>query len=208
MKHLLEKTSSYAEFNKALREYRNTPRVEGLSPSQWLFGRRQRTDTPALPQAYRRLSDEEVEYHEKRRREEVEDAAKKHSPRSLPPLSVGQLVLIQHPITNRWNSRGTIVEIRSRGRSYYVDIDGKQYLRNRRFLRPCLNQDLPHYEEEEQVVESILNNSTPEAEVETDAEAEVEREAEPEAPPVRKSKRQPKKNVRYIETCKVKIYNV
>merc|ERR1712020_191772 len=181
MKHLLEKTSSYAEFNKALREYRNTPRADTVSPSQWLFGRRQRTDTPALPQAYKRLSDEEVEYHENRRREEVEDAAKKRSHRSLPPLSIGQLVLIQHPITNRWTSRGTITEKRSRGRSYYVDIDGKQFLRNRRFLRPCLNQDLPHYEEEETPVESILANSTPEAEVEAEVQPEVEREAEPES---------------------------
>ena len=70
--------------------------------------------------------------------------------------------------------------------------------------QPCLNQDLPHHEEEEQRVEPILANSTPEAEV----QPEVEREAEPESPPIRKSKRQPKKNVRYIETCKVKIYSV
>ena len=202
MKHLLEKTSTYAEFNRALREYRNTPRFDNLSPAQWLFGRRQRTDTPALPQAYRRLSDEEIEFHENRRREEVRDAAKKHSRRSLPPLEVGQLVLIQHPITNRWISRGTIVEIRDRGRSYYIDIDGKRYLRNRRFLRPCLNQDLPHYEEEEPVVKPILVQSTKEAEeaeVEEEVQPDVEREAEPEAPPIRKSNRKPKKNTRFAD---------
>ena len=157
---------------------------------------------PALPQAYRRLSDEEIEFHENRRREEVRDAAKKHSRRSLPPLEVGQLVLIQHPITNRWSSRGTIVEIRDRGRSYYIDIDGKRYLRNRRFLRPCLNQDLPHYEEEEPVVKPILVQSTreaEEAEFEEEVQPDVEREAEPEAPPIRKSNQKPKKNPRFAD---------
>jgi hypothetical protein len=49
MKKLLRKTESLLEFQKALMEYRNTPRFDGLSPAQWYLGRRQRTDAAALP---------------------------------------------------------------------------------------------------------------------------------------------------------------
>ena len=42
IKHLLEKTSrNWNKFRRALREYRNTPQFDGLSPAQWLFGHRQ-----------------------------------------------------------------------------------------------------------------------------------------------------------------------
>ena len=180
MKHLLEKTSNFMKFRKALREYRNTQRHDGLSSAQWLFGRRQRTDVPALPQAYKRLSNDEVEFYENRRREEVESKVK-NSPRSLPQLSVGQIVLVQNPLTNRWRSRGTITKMRDQGRSYYVNIDGKEKLRNRRFLRPCLNQDLPHLDEK-----PISN------EIVQDEEPDI-----PEAQPLRKSDRTRKKTVRF-----------
>jgi hypothetical protein len=52
MKKLLGKTESPLEFRRALREWRNTPWFEGLSPAQWYLGRRQRTDAAALPEAY------------------------------------------------------------------------------------------------------------------------------------------------------------
>ena len=67
MKRLLEKTSSWREFREALREYRNSQRYDGLSPAQWLFGRRQRTHAPAMPQAYNRLSNEEINQYDSRR---------------------------------------------------------------------------------------------------------------------------------------------
>ena len=52
MKHLLGKTKSYEKFRFTLREWRNTPRYDGLSPAQWLYGRRQRTEAVAIPQVY------------------------------------------------------------------------------------------------------------------------------------------------------------
>ena len=134
MKRLLEKTSSWREFREALREYRNSQRYDGLSPAQWLFGRRQRTHAPAMPQAYNRLSNEEINQYDSRRREEVEK--KQIDRRSLQPLSVGQAVHIQNNKTLRWDSEGTIVGIRKKSRSYYVNIDGRRKLRNRIFLRP------------------------------------------------------------------------
>ena len=178
MKKLLAKTSNFKEFRKGLREFRNTPRYDNLSPSQWVFGRRQRTEVPALPKAYNRLSNEEIKSYEAHRGKEVDSEAKR-SPRSLPPLSIGQLVLIQDPKTNRWRSRGKITKIRDQGRSYYVDTNGREKLRNRRFLRPCLNQDLPH-----------LEASTESEDTELGAEA-------PEAKPLRKSNRRREKTVRF-----------
>ena len=188
MKHLLAKTKTWKEFRRALREYRNTPRYDRLSPAQWLFGRRQRTDAPALPQAYRRLSNEELESFEDRRREEMKVSTGK----GLPPLEVGQLVIIQNPITRRWDSRGTITSKRERSRSYYVDIDGRQFLRNRRFLRPCLNQDLSHLTLAQPEVKPILAKSI--QDVTTGHEDEVASEQ------VRRSSRRPKKTVRFGQT--------
>ena len=138
MKHLLEKTSSWEEFRIALREYRNTPRHDGLSPSQWLFGRRQRTEIPALPTAYDRISDDVLAEHEARRREKV--ASYPESKFDLPQLEVGMVVIMQEPVSKRWKWKGTIVEKRSQ-RSYLIESNGRRYLRNRRFLRPSVNQE-------------------------------------------------------------------
>ena len=139
MKRLLEKTHSWKEFREALREYRNSQRYDGLSPAQWLLGRRQRTHAPAMPQAYERLSNDEITQYETRRREEVERKTTEH--RSLSLLSIGQEVYVQDHKTSRWKFKGTIVGIRNRSRSYYVMVDGRRKLRNRRFLRPIEDLD-------------------------------------------------------------------
>ena len=186
MKRLLEKTHTEKEFRRALLEYRNTPRYDKLSPAQWILGRRQRTNIPALPQAYRRLSNEEIEKFETLRREEVEARSKKDR-RKLPPLQVGQLVIVQDPVSGRWDSRGTVKSVRRKRRSYLIDIDGQEYLRNRRFLRSCLIQELPHYTPKPPKVKPILYTSS-------------EEEAASRDVPLRRSTRQPKKIVRFTET--------
>ena len=64
MKHLLTKTGrNWQKFCLALREYKNTPRFDGLSPSQWLTGYRKRTDAPAAPSTYERITDEQLKSH-------------------------------------------------------------------------------------------------------------------------------------------------
>ena len=61
MKHLLEKTDSWENFQHALLEWQNTPRQQDkLSPAQWFLGRRQKTQVAALPEAYRRISDHDL----------------------------------------------------------------------------------------------------------------------------------------------------
>ena len=138
MKHLLEKTKSFQSFRKALLEYRSTPRYDGLSPAQWLFGRRQRTEAAALPSAYDRIKDSEIFNHESRRREEMrkQKSNDDQSSKRLPQLAVGDHVIVQNPISKRWDINAVIIEKRN-NRSYIIrNENGKCYLRNRKFLRP------------------------------------------------------------------------
>ena len=188
MKRLLEKTNSWSEFRKALREYRNSPRKDGLSPAQWLYGRRQRTDVPAVPQAYRRLTNDEIDSFDERRREGEVEVPRK---RTMPQLKVGQEVLVQNPKSNlptskRWESKGTIIKKRSR-RSYVINIDGREYLRNRRFLKPY--PDLSPREDDAVPELSTITNS-PESE---------KPKHDPPILPQRKSQRTKKKIVRFDE---------
>ena len=149
MKHLLAKKKSWRAFRKALIEWRNTPRCsDSLSPAQWALGRRQRSSCPALPGAYARLSDQDFS-EAMVRREEVMAKVKKDfdkDRRSLTKLPVGTLVVLQNrPIgakPGRWNRKGSIVERKS-DRTYIVEVGDRRFSRNRRFLRPCLNQDDP-----------------------------------------------------------------
>ena len=155
MKQLLAKKRSWKAFRKGLIEWRNTPRCsDDLSPAQWALGRRQRSDCPALPSAYARLSDQDFS-KAMARREEVMAKVKRDfdkDRRSLTKLPVGILVVIQdRPVgakPGRWNRRGTIVKLKSaRNRTYIVEVEGgRRFTRNRRFLRPCLTQDDPEVE--------------------------------------------------------------
>ena len=139
MKSLLAKTgSSFKEFRRALREWRNTPRFDGLSPAQWLTGYRQRTEAIAAPAAYQRISDTQLKFHESLRGQQYEKVMESQPSRNLEMLSPGQSVLVQDPKTNRWSLEATIVEKRSR-HSYLVNIDGHRHLRNRRFIRPMVS---------------------------------------------------------------------
>ena len=53
----------------------------------------------------------------------------------LPPLQVGNAVLIQHPISKCWSTPGVIVEV-GPNRDYLVKTPaGRVFRRNRRFLR-------------------------------------------------------------------------
>ena len=105
----------------ALREWRNTPRYDGLSPSQWLTGHHQLTDVVAAPEAYRRISDTELKEHEDRRghRLEKEKARVDQSSRILEPMKPGDSLLVQDPKTSRWSIEATVVTRRNK-RSYNI----------------------------------------------------------------------------------------
>ena len=66
------------------------------------------------------------------------------SSRQRAPMIPGQVIIAQHMLTKQWDQRATIIESRSNGRSYLVRMNnGRQYLRNRRFLPPSPVQKDP-----------------------------------------------------------------
>ena len=123
------------EFHDRLRHLRNQPRADGFSPAQMLFGRRQKTELPVLPQAYDPIDIQEAE----RRRQATRDRAKDHhdkTARSLPKLAIGSQVLIKNARTGYWDQYAIVVSSHQGGRSYLVRLsNGRLYYRNRVHLR-------------------------------------------------------------------------
>ena len=78
----------------------------------------------AADQERRRLRDKAKDHHDKRAY-------------TLSPASVGMPVWIQDPSSKRWNISGVIKTITRNGRTYLLELDnGRQYWRNRKFVRP------------------------------------------------------------------------
>ena len=145
MKSLLAKTKNFKEFRRALREWRNTPQFNGLSRAQWLTGHRQKTEVAAAPEAYQRVNDAKLKHHENLRgmRQAKEKERTDKPSKTLEQLSLGQTVLVQDHKTKQWSHEATIVEKRSR-RSYLVEMDGRQHLRNRQFIKPKVPDTTNH----------------------------------------------------------------
>ena len=102
----------------------------------WCFGFQRKT--------YRRISDNDLKEHEARRghRLEKEKARVDQSSRVLEPIKPGEAVLAQDPKTLRWSIEATVVSKRNR-RSYNIEIDGRNHVRNRRFLKPITSKFQP-----------------------------------------------------------------
>ena len=114
------------DFGKALLEYRNTPRIDGLNPSQWYMGRRQRTSVVVNPKAYERIPNKVLnEYLEKREATyaKVKDRCSKKEINDE-KFKPGTKVIVQNPKTKRWDHPAVIINQRSK-RSYLFD-DGTQ----------------------------------------------------------------------------------
>ena len=143
MKYLLKKMDSWTQFRTAMLEWRNTPRFDGLSPAQWLFGRRQRTSLPTVN--YDRLSNQVIKDHEgdkERNNEKVKDTFDRSTKESM-SFKDGSPIVVQDHKTKRWDLPGHIIKRRqsNRGRTYIVEVNGRQYVRNRRFIRPRVADD-------------------------------------------------------------------
>lgn len=132
----------WKQFQIALLEWRNCPKDDGLCPSQWLFGRRQRTFAPALSNVYSRVTDDKFEAA-LLSKTQIESRIKNHKDRIANPLvelPIGTAVRLQNPVTKRWDVIGSVVEMRPSKRSYFIDVDGVRMLRNRRFIKPINDQ--------------------------------------------------------------------
>lgn len=140
VKRLVQKTTQNGDldvdaFQRALLEWRNTPRSDGKSPAQILFGR------PLLSFLYAHRSSFAPEWQSAAHAVDESPASEQsvHQlsyARDLKPLRIGDHVDIQDPKTKRWSSRGVVVAVGAR-RDYNIKLpSGRILWRNRRFLRP------------------------------------------------------------------------
>ena len=131
-------------FLRAVMQYRNTPdRDTGFSPAQVIFGRNLRDFLPS-PQTRYRVQKDWVLLREDREKALAKRAVSNMErlsvgTRELPPLSVGDSVLVQNQMGNhpsKWDITGVVVEVKEFDQ-YVLKIDGsgRLTLRNRKFLR-------------------------------------------------------------------------
>merc|ERR1711954_71549 len=133
----------YPKLGQALLQYRNTPdRDIGHSPAELLFGRPLRD---FLPSKVDRLTGDLWKKVAKAREEALVPRAYTASTnwskttKNLPPLAVGDYVMIQNQTGNhprRWDRRGRVVRVLGYDQ-YQVMVSGSRRvtLRNRRYLR-------------------------------------------------------------------------
>ena len=134
VKHLLIKCAQSDEsFDAALYAWRTTPRADGFSPYQVLFGRSgRRAGLPSVPAPpFDRQACADV-----REQSAVDNAAREaeHS-RPARQLNVNEIVFFQHPRTGRWTEQAKIIS-RLSATTYCLSAGGANFIRNRRFLRP------------------------------------------------------------------------
>ena len=109
VKTLLEKyQNNWNDFDNALLEWRKMPKANKESPYELMFGRRGIGKLPTP----------------------------EHLPMREAKFAVGDRVFVQSQKTRRWDDVGTIVSIRPTLKSYEVELNGKIYVRNQRYLRP------------------------------------------------------------------------
>ena len=143
VKRLIQKVTTSGNldcdaFAHGLLEIRNTPRADGRSPAEILYGHPLRSAVPihhrAFASEWQRIADECD-----RRQDSLRDATRERYDRTakpLPGMRIGAHVTIQDRNTGLWDRRGTIVGV-GRSRDILVKLpSGRTLWRNRRFLRP------------------------------------------------------------------------
>ncbi len=120
---------------QALHEFHDCPRADGFSPNQLFFGRRSRGILPALPCHYH-LS-EQVRGEGRTARQEVMDSALQKTSSRPPPaeFAPGDIVLVQHPASKKWDRLATVLSKRGESYSIIFESGGRVQQRNQIHLR-------------------------------------------------------------------------
>ena len=123
------------EFLDGVIQLRNSPRADGLSPCQVVFGRSVRTLIPTLTEALG--TNQYVEQARGRRKKldaKHKSAYDRHS-KDLKPIKDGTSIWIQNQETKKWDSMAEIIH-RVRKRTYKIKLeDGRTTYRNRKWIR-------------------------------------------------------------------------
>jgi len=119
---------------RALYEWRNVPRLDGFSPAQLMFGRRQFTSVPAHSSAFSPI---DVNQAMEAKDKVFKSASGYHNFQTgfLPELPSGVKAIAQHPKTGLWSEECTIIRKRPDQLSYDVDFGGRSAIRSRKMLR-------------------------------------------------------------------------
>ena len=135
---------------RAILQYRNTPiQGIGLSPAQLLLHRQLRDCIPSHPILYKPHKEWLIAGYEREKMLSERNAKLvleyNKSAHHLPPLMVGDNVVIQNRKDNRWSRTGIIVE-KLDHRQYWIRMNGsgRLSLQNRRFLKKVSTLPAPH----------------------------------------------------------------
>ena len=127
MKRIVQKTTlngvlDVEAFCKGIIEFRNTPRQNGKSPAEFVFGREMRAVVPQFRTEYLSRWIALADAVDNREAEKFDAVAHYNSDaKKLSELRVGDRVLIQDDINHKWSKCGVIVEA-GRYRKYRVKL--------------------------------------------------------------------------------------
>ena len=144
LKYLLKKCDGKVnsdEFQSGLLELKNSPREDGLSPAQRLFGHPLRSRVPTHWRAFDRKWQMSAELADKRRLETAEKQKFYYdrSSREAKPLEDGTRVLVKNAQSGKWDNFATTLH-RHRRRYQLRFPSGRILWRNRKFLRSVPEQ--------------------------------------------------------------------
>ena len=136
---IAKKILSQQDPHLALLNYRASKHSSiGVTPAECLLGRRLQTRLPALAKCLvpRTVNHEllhATDTQAKASQKQYYD--NRHGVRELPPLSVGQPVLLKLDTQDGWNKVGTVARTQHDNRTYLVDTPSGTLRRNRRHLQ-------------------------------------------------------------------------
>ena len=143
VKHLIMKVAPKGNiddveaFDRGLLELRNTPRPDGRSPAQILYGHPLRSHVPAHAKSFAPEWQAKAEECERRAVVRKDAMAKQYDSHAkpLPPIKPDSHVRVQDPVTKRWDRVGVVMG-RGKTRDYLIKTSsGRVLWRNRRFIR-------------------------------------------------------------------------
>jgi ribonuclease HI len=127
----------YDEWTRGILAIRNTPHASsGLSPAMILYGNQVKECLPAHKSALCRSWHEEASKLDHKIAMERQKADKYKPGHNLPPLKVGDAVIVQNRNTKRWDRYGVVQERNLNIRRYYIRLpSGMILVRNRRDIK-------------------------------------------------------------------------
>ena len=143
-------------FMQGLLEFRNTPRENGMSPAEMVFGSQLRSILPAHRTSFAPRWKDIMNARD--RQQALDSGVKKRydeRARPLSPLTIGSHVRIQDPHSSLWDGAGQIVSIGKYRSDRVKFASGSVLWRNRRHLHPLVSDD-----KDEQQIPSIEGDAT------------------------------------------------